>query len=233
MITGCLIGVGVGPGDPELLTLKAARRIRDARNLAFVAASGRRSTAREIAAAEIRPGTREINIALPMDPQPELARAAYDEGSSRIAAELERGDDVVVLCEGDPLFYGSFIQIFARLGQHYRSEIVPGVTSVSAASAAARLPLVWRSRSLVVLPAMLPRSLLGARLAGADAAVFMKVGRHLGEVRRLLDDLGLLERAIYVEKVSTPDERIMPLIDLEEEDAAYFSLILVPIRGAR
>lgn len=230
MSTGRLLGIGVGPGDPELMTLKAVRYLQEAPVLAYVAAGGGRSIARQIAAMHVPAGKRELNITLPMHPRPELAQAAYDEGASRLAAELEQGRDVAVLCEGDPLFYGSFIQLFARLGEQYRTEVVPGVISITAAAAAARMPLVWRARTFSVVPATLPAERLRHLLSQADAAAILKVGRHLAEVRAILAELGLMERAIYVERASSPDERVMPLLDVEDEvEVPYFSLILVAL----
>jgi precorrin-2/cobalt-factor-2 C20-methyltransferase len=165
-----------------------------------------------------------------MSPQPELAQAAYDEGASRISAELEQGHDVAVLCEGDPLFYGSFAQLFARLGEQYRTDIVPGVISITAAAAAARLPLVWRTRTLMAVPATLPKEALVLRLQAADAIAVLKVGRHLSKLRAVLTELGMLDRAIYVERASTDRERVMPLIDYEGEETPYFALVLLPAR---
>jgi precorrin-2/cobalt-factor-2 C20-methyltransferase len=231
--TGRLIGVGVGPGDPELLTLKAVRCLEHAPVIAYVSARGRPSIARQIAAGHVPAGRKELNLALPMNPLPELADAAYDEGAARIGAELEQGFDVVVLCEGDPLFYGSFAQLLSRLSQYYPTEIVPGVTSISAASAAMRQPLVFRSASLAVVPATLPRDSLTARLRVAEAAAILKLGRHVGKVRGVLAELGLLERAIYIEWASTDHERWMQLTDLETENAPYFALVLVPAEPYR
>jgi precorrin-2/cobalt-factor-2 C20-methyltransferase len=228
MITGRLIGVGVGPGDPELLTLKALRCLQAAPVVAYVAARGQPSIARQIAAPHLQPGQREINIALPMHPSPELADAAYDEGASRIGTELERGRDVVVLCEGDPMLYGSFIHLLKRLAPSYPSEIVPGISSVAAAAAAARTPLAVRNDTLAVVPATLPKEALRARLGHSNAAVVVKLGRHLDKVRQVLGELDLLERAIYVERASTAEQRLMPLVDMKETSAPYFSLILIP-----
>jgi precorrin-2/cobalt-factor-2 C20-methyltransferase len=226
--TGRLLGIGVGPGDPELMTLKAVRYLRDVPVVSYVSANGQPSLARRIAAVHL-PGTqREINLALPMQPLPELAQAAYDEGASRIGAELEQGRDVAVLCEGDPLFYGSFNQLLARLAGQYPTEIVPGVVSFTAAAAAARQPLVGRSESFVVVPATLPAEQLRARLGQTDAAAILKLGRHLAKVRRVLGELGLLERAIYVERASTAQERLLQLTDLADHEAPYFALILLP-----
>jgi len=228
MITGRLFGVGVGPGDPELLTLKAVRVLRDCPVIAYVSAEGRPSVARRIVAPHLPPGRKELNLALPMQPAPELAQAAYDEGASRIGAELEQGRDVAALCEGDPFFYGSFAQLFDRLGERYATEVVPGVASFTAAAAAARRPLVSRSQTMVVLPATLPRAALAARLRSADAAAILKLGRHLAKVREVIVELGLVERAIYVEHASGGRERVERLVDLAADEAPYFSLLLLP-----
>jgi precorrin-2/cobalt-factor-2 C20-methyltransferase len=228
VITGRLFGVGVGPGDPELLTLKAVRVLNESPVIAYVSADGRPSMARCIAAQHLIPGRPEINVAVPMQPCPELACAAYDEAAVRIGAELERGCDVAVLCEGDPFVYGSFAQLFDRLGERYPTEVVPGIASFTAAAAAARTPLVGRTQTLLVLPATLSPDELAARLIRADAAAILKVGRHLARVRDVLAELGLLERAIYVEHASTARQRIVPLPDLAIEEAPYFSLLLLP-----
>jgi precorrin-2/cobalt-factor-2 C20-methyltransferase len=204
------------------------RWLRAAPVVASISADGRPSIARQIAAAHLVAGQREINLALPMQPMPELTRSAYDEGAARIGTELERGHDVAVLCEGDPLFYGSFAELCARLGECYRTEIVPGITSISAAAAAVRRPLVRYSEGFVVLPATLPSEQLRSRLGQAEAAAILKLGQHLGKVRRVLEEQGLLERAIYVERVTTERERILPLVDLNDVEAPYFALILIP-----
>jgi precorrin-2/cobalt-factor-2 C20-methyltransferase len=226
--TGRLLGVGVGPGDPELLTLKAVRILREAPVIAYVSAGGRPSMARSIVAEHLSPGWPEIHIALPMRLVPELAHAAYDEGAARIGAVLERGRDVAVLCVGDPFVYGSFAQLFERLGERYPTEMVPGVASFTAAAASARTPLVGRSQTLAVLPATLASDVLGVHLARNDGVAILKLGRHLAKVRNVLSDLGLLERAIYVEHASTPRERVMRLADLAVDEAPYFSLLLLP-----
>jgi precorrin-2/cobalt-factor-2 C20-methyltransferase len=226
--TGRLLGVGVGPGDPELLTLKAVRVLNESPVIAYVSAGGRPSMARRIVAQHLTPGRPEINCALPMQPLPELAQAAYDEGAARIGAELERGRDVAVLCEGDPFIYGSFTQLFERLGERYPTEVVPGVTSFTAAAAAARTPLVSRTQTLTVLPATLPGTELSAHLGRADAAAILKLGRHFAKVREVVAALGLLEHAVYVEHASARRERVMRLVDLAIDEAPYFSLLLVP-----
>jgi precorrin-2/cobalt-factor-2 C20-methyltransferase len=228
MTPGRLLGVGVGPGDPELLTLKAVRVINESPVIAYVSADGRPSIARRIVAQHLSSGLQEIHITLPMQPAPELARAAYDEGAARIGAELERGRDVAVLCEGDPLLYGSFAQLFERLGARHPTEVVPGVAAFTAAAAAARTSLVSRNGTLALLPATLPSDALADHLARCDAAAILKLGRHLARVREVLAELGLLERAIYVEHASGPCERVVRLTDLTLDEAPYFSLLLLP-----
>ena len=212
----------------KLLTLKAVRVLQETPVIAYVSAEGRPSMARRIAARHLAAGRREIKVTLTMQPVPELAHAVYDEAASRIGAELEQGHDVAVLCEGDPFLYGSFAQLFDRLGESYPTEVVPGIVSFTAAAAAARAPLVRRTQSLVVLPATLPKDALATRLLQVDAAVILKVGRHLSKVRELMADAGVLHRALYVEHASNAGERVVRLVDLTLEEAPYFSLILLP-----
>lgn len=227
MITGRLIGIGVGPGDPELITVKAIKAIRSAPAVAFISANGRPSMARQIAAEHIGASAKEIKVTLPMHPSPEIAQSAYDEGASRISAELEQGKDTAVLCEGDPLFYGSFGHILGRLHNQYPVEIVPGVSSVMAAAAAAEQPLAFGAEAFSVLPATMSEENLSTRLKAADAAVIMKLGRHIEKVRTVLESLGLVERAIYVERASGAEQKIVPFAELDRVDIPYFSLILV------
>ena len=227
MITGRLIGVGVGPGDPELITVKAVKAIRNAPVVAYISANGRPSMARQIAAEHIGGSAKEIKITMPMHPSPEIAQSAYDEGASRINAELEQGKDTAVLCEGDPLFYGSFGHLLERLKGRYPAEVVPGVSSVMAAAAAAEQPLAFGSEGFSVLPATMPDEMLTTRLKAADAAVIMKLGRHLERVKTVLGNLDLIDRSIYVERASAASEKVIPLAKLDNADTPYFSLILV------
>ena len=231
MITGQLTGVGVGPGDPDLITMKAVKAIRNAPVVAYISANGRPSMARYIAAQHLGASAKEIKITLPMHPSPEIADAAYGEGASRISAELERGKDVAVLCEGDPMFYGSFGHILDRLRGQYPVEIVPGISSVMAAAAAAEQPIAFAAEAFVVLPATMPEEALSARLKTADSAVIMKLGRHLEKVRSVLAELGMMDRSVYVERVTGPEEKVMPLAQLDYADTPYFSLILVTRRS--
>ncbi|MFC5566845.1 precorrin-2 C(20)-methyltransferase [Rubellimicrobium aerolatum] len=223
---GTLVGVGVGPGAPDLLTLRAARAIEGARVLAYPTLAGAPSFARSIAAGFIREGVEEVAIDIPMIPAREPAQAAYDTGALRIAAHLEAGRDVVCLCEGDPMFYGSFMYLQARLAGRFAVEVVPGVTSVSAAAAVAGLPLGAREGRIAVLPATLPDEALAEGLRAHETVALMKLGRHFPRVRTLLDGLGLTGRATYVERATLAGEVVRPLAEAPAE-APYFSLILV------
>jgi precorrin-2/cobalt-factor-2 C20-methyltransferase len=227
MITGRLIGVGVGPGDPDLLTIKAVKAIKAAPVIAYVSANGGASLARQIVSEHLTGSAKEIKFTLPMNPMPELAQSAYDEGASRIGAELEQGLNVVALCEGDPMFYGSFGHLFQRLAHQYPTEIIPGISSIMAAAASANVPLAFSQDCLTVLPATMPEELLTARLKAADCAVILKLGRHLEKVRSILYRLDLSRKSVYVERASTSEEKVIPLEDLDREEVPYFSLILV------
>ena len=225
-MTGVLYGVGVGPGAPDLITLRAARLIAGAGVIAYPTLAGAASFARAIAADLIAPDAREIVMDVPMSVQRAPAQAAYDAGAAQIAAALDAGQDVVCLCEGDPFFYGSFMYLFARLSGRYRVEVVPGVTSITACAARAGKPLVARNERLTVLPGPLPEDELRARIDGAESVVIMKVGRHLPKIRAVIADLGLTEMAVYVERATLPDEVVLPLADAPER-APYFSMILL------
>ncbi len=224
--SGTLCGVGLGPGDPDLVTVGAARRITQARVIAYPALAGAASFARSIAADLIPADAREIVIDVPMTPDRAPAQAAYDAGAAEIAAVLDAGENVVALCEGDPFFYGSFMYLHARLAPRYRVEVVPGVTSLTACAARAGRPLSARNEVVTVLPGPLPDADLAARLDAADTLAIMKVGRHLPRLRALLTARGLADRATYVERATLGNERVLPLA--EAPDAApYFSMILV------
>ncbi|MFK7938436.1 MAG: precorrin-2 C(20)-methyltransferase [Roseovarius sp.] len=225
-MTGRLIGVGVGPGDPELMTLRAHRLILAAKVLAYPTLAGATSFARAIAADAIAPDAREIVMDVPMTPAREPAQQAYDQGAAEIAAELDAGHDVVCLCEGDPFFYGSFMYLYARLSDRYDVEVVPGVTSITTCAARAGMPLAARNERLTVLPGPLPEDELRARIEGAESVAIMKVGRHLSKIRSVIDALGLTDQAVYVERASLPDEVVCPLAEAPEK-APYFSMILL------
>ena len=225
-MSGTLYGIGLGPGDAELMTLKAARLIKAAQVVAYPALAGGDSFARSIAAELLADDVQEIRIDVPMVVDRGPAQAAYDKAADEISAVLETGLDVVVLCEGDPFFYGSFMYLYARLSGRFAVEVVPGVTSMTASAAALGLPLAARNEVLSVIPGPLEDDLLKERIAAVDSVVIMKVGRHLERIRQVIDGLGLLDRAHYIERASLAQERRMALADAPQ-NAPYFSMIFI------
>jgi precorrin-2 C20-methyltransferase / precorrin-3B C17-methyltransferase len=236
MSRGKLWGVGLGPGDPELVTVKAARVITEADVIAYHSARHGRSIARGIAEPYLRPGQIEEHLVYPVttettDHPGGYAGAMedfYRESADRIAAHLEAGRSVALLAEGDPLFYSSYMHMHTRLTQRFDAVIVPGVTSVSAASAATGIPLVQGDEVLTILPGTLPVDELKRRLADTDAAVVLKLGRSYPAVREALSSAGRLDETFYVERASTPLERVMPAGEVDEETVPYFSLAMLP-----
>lgn len=227
-MTGTLYGLGVGPGDPELITLKALRILRDVPVLAWPAPLEGASMARGIAEPHLDGHHEEIAIRMPMDVKRFPAQQVYDDAAERIAAALDAGKDVAVLCEGDPFFYGSFMYLFGRLSERYPVEVVPGVSSLMATAAATGAPLAARNDVLTVLPAPLEEDRLADRLSRIDAAAIIKVGRHLPKVRRALDAAGLTGQARYIGHATMGDRQtVCPLEDYPNETAPYFSMILV------
>ncbi len=226
-MSGTLYGVGLGPGDPELMTLKADRLIRSARVIAWPAPEHGESFARSIAAEAIPADAEEIAIRVPMVPDRAPAQAIYDAAAARIAAHLAAGTDVVALCEGDPLFYGSFMYLHARIAPRHPVVVVPGVSSLAACAAAAGRPLCARTEPVAVLPGPMAEDALAARLAEPGAVAIVKVGRHLPRLRAALLRAGRAGRAVYVSHASLGRERVLPLAEAPE-DAPYFSMILVP-----
>ncbi len=228
---GTLYGLGVGPGDPELVTLKTVRLARAADVLAYPAPEQGESRARAIMATHLTGQQTEIAIRMPMAAERFPALEVYDRAAEELGSHLDAGRNVAVLCLGDPLLYGSFMYLLARLAGAYPVIVVPGVTSIAAAAAAVPLALASRDDSLLVVPATLDDAVLAARLAGTDAAVIVKLGRHLARVKRVLAGAGLIDRAHYVERASTPAARVAPLSTVGDAAAPYFSLVLVHRRG--
>ena len=226
LVTGTLIGVGVGPGDPELVTVKAARLLGKVPVVAYPQSRDGASLARAIVDAYVPEGVVELPFTIPMADRP-AAGQAYDEAATLIAVHLEADRDVAVLCEGDPFLYGSFAQLHERLAEDYEVAVIPGLSSVTAASAVLGRPLVQSDERLTVIPATLADERLQAGLLLADAAVIVKVGRHLPRLRALLDRLALTDRATYVERATMPEERILPMAEVPPDAAPYFSLIVV------
>jgi precorrin-2/cobalt-factor-2 C20-methyltransferase len=221
-----LIGVGVGPGDPELMTLKAMRALREADVIAHFAKTGNSSHARTIAEPHMCPVTTELPKC--SNGYRDALRDFYDDAAAKIAAHLEAGRVVAVICEGDPLFYGSYMHLHTRLASRFSTEIVAGVTGMSGCWSAAGMPIAQGDDVFTVLPATLPEDELARRLRDADAAVVMKVGRHLPKLRRALETSGRLPRAIYVERGTMADAKMIPLAAKPGDDAPYFAVVLVP-----
>jgi precorrin-2 C20-methyltransferase/precorrin-3B C17-methyltransferase len=239
--TGRLYGVGVGPGDPELVTVKAARLIGAADVVAYHSARHGRSIARSIAAPYLREGQIEEALVYPVTTETTdhpggyagAIEEFYASCAARLAAHLDAGRTVVVLGEGDPFFYGSYMHMHKRLAHRYRTEVVPGVTSVSAASAVLGRPLVEGDEVLTILPGTLPPEILADRLAGTDAAAILKLGRTFGGVRAALESAGKLDDAWYVERATLSGERTGLLSDVDPSSVPYFSLGLLtsPVNG--
>jgi precorrin-2 C20-methyltransferase / precorrin-3B C17-methyltransferase len=235
MTTGRFFGVGLGPGDPELITLKAARLIDEADVIAYHAGVNKQSYARGIAAGLIRDGVIEEELRYPVttgstDHPGGYAGALadfYEESAARLAVHLSAGRTVVLLAEGDPLFYGSYMYMHDRLSSRFPTEVVPGLPAFLAATATTASPLVRQTDVLTVLPGTLPEPELARRLADTDGAIIMKLGRTFPAVRRALAASGRLAHALYVERASHPEERWMPVADVDENSVPYLSLIVV------
>jgi precorrin-2/cobalt-factor-2 C20-methyltransferase len=235
-MNGRLIGVGVGPGDPGLLTLNAIAALKAAEIVAHFAKAGNASNARAIAASHLKPDVEELALHYPVTTEIPRADAAYrealtafyDEAAATIAARLDAGRVVAVIAEGDPLFYGSYMHLHARLAPRYPTEVVAGVTGMSGCWSSIGTPIAQGDDVFTVLPATLPEFELERRLADADAAVVMKIGRNLPKVRRALDRAGRLDRAIYVERGTMANAQVMKLSDKLDTPTPYFAIVLVP-----
>jgi precorrin-2 C20-methyltransferase/precorrin-3B C17-methyltransferase len=233
---GRLYGIGVGPGDPELLTLKARRLIEAVDVVAFPTARRGRNIAHGIAEAYLRDDQVKLAMTYPVTTEttdhPDGYEGAlldfYDEWAATLAGHLDAGRDVGILCEGDPLFYGSYIYLHERLAPRYRTEVVPGVTSFSAAAASAGLPIARRDEVLTILPGTLSLEALATRLATTDAAIVMKLGRNFAKVRDAMVRAEVEGRALYVERASAADEQRAALGDVDEASVPYMSLVLLP-----
>ncbi len=238
MSKGTLYSLGLGPGDPELVTIKAARVLGSVSVIAYFAKRGRPGHARTIADPHLRSGTKELRFEYPFtteiavdDPRYLAGIGAFYEGcAARLVEWLDTGRDLALLCEGDPFFYGSSMYLFDRLRDGYAQEVVPGVTAMSGCWTRAHAPVVHGDDILTVLPGTLDLGRMAERLAGCDAAVIMKVGRHLPKIRSALAMAGLLDRALYVERGTMAGERILPLAEHDGSPAPYFALVLVPGR---
>ncbi|MEE1947442.1 precorrin-2 C(20)-methyltransferase [Pseudomonas alcaligenes] len=238
---GRLLGLGVGPGDPELITLKALRLLQSAPVVGYFvakakASKGQGGNAFGIIEQHLTDAQRRLPLVYPVTTEKleppltyeDVIADFYDTCAAQIALELDAGRDVAVICEGDPFFYGSYMYLHDRLAERYEAEVVPGVCSMLGCASVLGTPLVYRNQSLSVLSGVLPEEELEQRLRSAEAAVVMKLGRNFDKVRRVLQRLGLAERAHYVERATMHNQQIVPLDQVDPLASPYFSMILVP-----
>jgi len=233
---GRLFGVGTGPGDPELLTLKAVRAIGEADVLAFFAKAGRTGNGRAIVEGLLKPGMVELPLYYPVtteidkdhDDYKSQITSFYDASAAAVAEHLQAGRTVAVLSEGDPMFYGSYMHLHVRLAGRFPTEVIPGITAMSGCWSLSGLPIVQGDDVLSVLPGTMVEEEMSRRLADTQAAVIMKVGRNLPKIRRALSAAGRLVEAIYVERGTMPESRAVRLSEKLDDTAPYFSLVLVP-----
>lgn len=228
---GRLYGIGVGPGDPELLTLKALRLLQAAPVVAYQSATDKESIARAIVSQYLTGNQIEVQYHLPRALEPEKAQAIYDKEVEPIAEHLAAGRDVAVLCEGDPFFYGSFMYVYTRLSEQYETEVVPGVSSLMACPVALGVPFTYYNDILTVLPGPMPAEELITQLLTTDAAAIMKLGRHFTKVRDILHQLGLASRARYIERATMAQQRILPLDEVDPAQVPYFAMIVIPSKN--
>jgi precorrin-2/cobalt-factor-2 C20-methyltransferase len=227
MPAGRLYGLGIGPGDPELITLKALRVLQSAPVVAYPVSNGSKSLARSIVADYLGHAPLELPMYFPFKAE-ESAQPYYDKAAQTLADHLSRGQNVAVLCEGDPFFYGTFMYLFTRLAGRFRTEVVPGVSSLMASAAVLETPLTYRNDVFMVLPATLPADVLASRLAGADAAVIIKLGKHFRQVYEVLKQMGLLMRARYIQRATMSNQHIVSLDQVDPTQVPYFSMIVIP-----
>lgn len=241
MSSGTLYGVGLGPGDPELMTVKAARILGEARVIAYFSKAGKRSHAHTIASPMLPKAYEEIPLVYPVtiehpvdDPRYSQPIAKFYEASGELlAARLLAGENIVVLCAGDPFLYGSFMHLYRRLADRFPCQVIPAISAMSGGWTNARAPITWGNDILTVIPGTLDTHTITQRLRVTDAAVIMKIGHNLPRIRTALTNAGVLERAIYVEYATMQAEKIIPMREKTDDTAPYFSLIIVPGNGRK
>ncbi len=240
-MSGRVYGLGLGPGDPDLMTVKADRLLTGARHVAFFRKAGRKGQARRLVEGLIPEGAVEHPMEYPVtteisvsDPRyNEMLSAFYEECVARLSALTEAGEDVVVLCEGDPFFYGSFMHLYTRLPQD-AVEVVPAVTGMSAAWTATGRPMTWGDDVMTVLMGTLDEAALTRHMEAADALVVMKIGRNLPKIRETLVAAGRAEAAWFVEYAAMPEETVRALSEVPDDyKAPYFSIVIVHGQGRR
>lgn len=238
-MTGTVHGVGLGPGSQDLMSVRADRLVRGARHVAYFRKAGRQGQARRIVEGMLGAGAVEFPMDYPVtteiplsDPRYAAALAAfYAECAAHLRALAEAGDDVIVLCEGDPFFYGSFMHLFTRLKDHVPVRVVPAITGMSAAWTATGAPITWGDDVLTVAPATLSEAELIRRIRDTDALVVMKIGQNLPKLKRAIAAAGRMEAAWLIEYAAMPEERVMALVDADK--APYFSIVILHGHGRR
>jgi precorrin-2/cobalt-factor-2 C20-methyltransferase len=233
---GRLIGVGTGPGDPELLTIKAIKALEAADVLAYFAKEGRRGNGRAVVDGLLKPGLIELPLYYPVtveidkdhDDYKRQITGFYDASAAAIAEHLNAGKTVAILSEGDPMFYGSYMHLHVRLAGRFPVEVIPGITAMSGCWSLAGLPIVQGDDVLSVLPGTMGEDQLTRRLGDTEAAVIMKVGRNLPKIRRALIAAGKINKAVYIERGTMANSAMIPLAEKADDIAPYFSLVLVP-----
>lgn len=241
MSAGTIYGLGLGPGDPDLMTVRADRLLRGAEHVAYFRKAGRQGQARRIVSGLLSENACELPMEYPVtteisfsDPRyNEILAAFYKDCAARLADLSGQGQDVVVLCEGDPFFYGSFMHLYTRLSDRVPMQVVPAVTGMSGAWTATGTPITWGDDVLTVLMGTLPEEDLIRHMADTDALVVMKIGRNFSKVRKALTQSGLLDRAWLVEYAAMPNQVITPLNEAGDRVAPYFSIIVVHGNGRR
>lgn len=236
---GVFYGVGVGPGDPELLTMKAFRLIKQASVISYLTSGKNGSQAKTIARLALAEraaltDAQEISINMPMSKDRTLANKAYDLGAEQIRTALNAGQDVLFLCEGDPLFFGSFAYLLERLEGDFCCEVVPGISSVNAAACALLTPLTMLKESFAVVSGRHTDAQIEAALRGHDSVVIMKAGQARQRLLDLLKRTGRFGDAAYLEYIGRDNQKVIKALDrLPDEPGPYFSLFVVLPTGAR
>ncbi len=240
MTTGTVHGVGLGPGAQDLLSVRSDRLVRGARHIAYFRKAGRPGQARRIVEGMLRADAIEFPMEYPVTTEIAVSDPRYNaclsefyaECAAHLAALVRAGEDVVVLCEGDPFFYGSFMHLYTRLSGQVPVAVVPGITGMSGAWTASGTPMTWGDDVLTVLMATLPEEDLVRRIRDTDALVVMKIGRNLAKLRRAITAAGRDEEAWLVEYAAMADQRVTRLAEAEAV-TPYFSILLIHGRGRR
>jgi len=241
MTRGTIFGLGLGPGEPDLMSVRADRLLRQARHIAYFRKAGKPGQARQIVAGLLAEDVVEFPMEYPVTTEIPLEDPAYNDALGPFYADCARhlralsdqGCDVVVLCEGDPFFYGSFMHLYTRLRDTNPVQVVPAITGMSGAWTATGQPITWGDDVLTVLMGTLPEAELARHMADTDALVVMKIGRNIDKVRRALETAGRMDRAWLVEYATMPGQKVMRLAEVEGRVTPYFSIVLVHGQGRR